>query len=126
MFKGNYYMATFVAFLIVGLALATDHAFASDATGGMGGAGLPWESPLDKFRRSISGPYAYAVAIIGLIIAGSGLIFGGEIGTFGRVMIFSVMVISVIVFANQLLMTVFSGAVVPDGVIIIPEPQGQS
>ena len=30
-------------------------AYAADATGG-GGAGLPWEGPLDKLKRSISGP----------------------------------------------------------------------
>lgn len=95
-----------------------DPAHAADATDG-GGAGLPWEGPLMKLRQSISGPVAFIIALFGIICCGATLIWGGEISEFARRIIYLVLVISIIVFANSLLTGVmFSGAVVPDGVSI--------
>jgi type IV secretory pathway VirB2 component (pilin) len=37
------------------------------------GAGLPWESQLDKVSNSISGPVAKAVGLIAMILCGVGM-----------------------------------------------------
>jgi len=46
-------------------------------------SGMPWEAPLEKVKSSLSGPVAGAIALIGVVAAGAGLIFGGqEMGPF--------------------------------------------
>ncbi|HHP5462057.1 TPA: TrbC/VirB2 family protein [Aeromonas veronii] len=91
---------------------------AADATAG-GGAGLPWEGPLAKLRQSISGPVAFAIALLGIIACGATLIWGGEVSEFVRRIIYVVMVVCVIVFANSLLTgALFAGAVVPHDAVI--------
>lgn len=98
--------------------LLGDMAYASDATAG-GGVALPWETPLEKLRKSVSGPVAFAVSLMGLVAGGIALIFGGEVGEFVKRIIYLVLVISVIVFANTLLTgALFSGAVVPANVLV--------
>jgi len=93
-------------------------AHAADATPG-GGAGLPWEGPLEKLKQSISGPVAFVIALLGIIACGATLIWGGEVSEFTRRIIYVVLVVCIIVFANTLLTGVlFSGAVVPDNVQI--------
>lgn len=108
----------FVALLFFGV---IDSAHAADTTGG-GGAGLPWEGPLDKLRRSISGPVAFVIALLGIIACGATLIWGGEVSEFTKRMIYVILVVCIIVFANTLLTGVlFSGAVVPSDVVISSE-----
>ncbi|AQX20933.1 type IV secretion system protein VirB2 [Bartonella sp. CDC_skunk] len=98
--------------------LLRDMVYASDATAG-GGVALPWETPLEKLRKSVSGPVAFAVSLMGLVAGGIALIFGGEVGEFVKRIIYLVLVISVIVFANTLLTgALFSGAVVPANVLV--------
>jgi type IV secretion system protein VirB2 len=108
-----------LAFLVLGgitfmyLMFASNFAFAADTTGG-GGAGLPWEGPMDKLRQSISGPVAFIIALLGVIACGATLIWGGEISEFTRRIIYIVLVICLIVFANTLLTgALFSGATIP-------------
>lgn len=104
-----------VAILFFG---AIEPAHAADTTGG-GGAGLPWEGPLDKLKKSISGPVAFVIALLGIIACGATLIWGGEVSEFTRRIIYVVLVVCLIVFANTLLTgALFSGAVVPEGVTI--------
>lgn len=89
--------------------LAPDLAFASDV-----GGGLPWETPLATIRDSITGPVAYAISMMGIVVAGAMLIWGGEINEFARRVIMLVLVISLIVAASSLLKTLFvSGALIP-------------
>ena len=87
---------------------------APEAIAGTGGGALPWESPLQTIADSISGPVAYAISLIGIVVAGAMLVWGGEINEFARRIIMLVLVISLIVFATQLLSTLFnvSGAVI--------------
>lgn len=104
-----------VAFLFFGF---IEPAHAADTTGG-GGAGLPWEGPLDKLKRSISGPVAFVIALLGIIACGATLIWGGEVSEFTRRIIYVVLVVCIIVFANTLLTgALFSGATVPEGTSI--------
>ena len=54
--------------------------------------------------------------MLGLIATGATLIWGGEISEFVRRIIYVILVICIIVFANGLLTgALFSGAVVPPG-----------
>ncbi|HGC8067019.1 TPA: TrbC/VirB2 family protein [Yersinia enterocolitica] len=93
-------------------------AHAADATEG-GGAGLPWEGPLNKLKQSISGPVAFVIALLGIIACGATLIWGGEVSEFTRRIIYVVLVVCIIVFANTLLTgALFSGAVVPHDAVI--------
>jgi len=101
-----------LAFLVL---FGADPAHAADTTGG-GGAGLPWEGPLDKLKQSISGPVAFVIALLGIIACGATLIWGGEVSEFTRRIIYVVLVVCLIVFANTLLTgALFSGAMVPNG-----------
>jgi len=78
-------------------------AFASQS-----GSGLPWEAPLTTFRNSVTGPVAYTVSIISMVVAGGVLLFqGGELGGFARTMISLVLVIAVVVGAQNTLSTFF-------------------
>ncbi len=73
---------------------------------------LPWESPLQQIRDSITGPVAYAISLLGIVVCGAVLIFGGEINEFVRRIIMLVLVISLLVFSTDLLTTLFNkGAV---------------
>ncbi|RSV12393.1 conjugal transfer protein TrbC [Sphingomonas sp. ABOLF] len=101
-------MASGAVFLAVMSALSSP-AYA----GSSGGGGLPWESPLQTITQSITGPVAFAVSVIGVVAAGAGLIWGGEISGFTRTLIFVVLVIGLIVAATNILSTLFGvGAMV--------------
>lgn len=103
------------AAVVVFMLLSANFAHASSA-----GTGLPWEGPLQKIVKSFSGPVAFAISLIGLIAAGVGLIWGGEIGGFLRTMVYIILVISVLVFATSILSKVFNaGALIPaDGLVM--------
>lgn len=106
-------------FVILGVAtiilfLMNNISFASDAQSG-GGTSLPWEGPLQTLRKSVSGPVAFGVSLLGLVSGGCMLIFGGEISEFIKRIIYLVLVISIIVFANSIMTSaLFSGAVIPE------------
>ncbi len=91
-----------------GLALAVfllvpEHAFASEGTGGS----LPYESWLVNLRNSVTGPVAFALSIIGIVIAGGVLIFGGDLNGFFRTLIFLVLVMALLVGAQNVMGTFF-------------------
>ncbi|MCA0373623.1 MAG: TrbC/VirB2 family protein [Proteobacteria bacterium] len=69
---------------------------------------LPWESPLQQVRQSISGPVATGISVIAIVAAGATLIWGGEISGFARTMVFIVLVVAVIVGANSII-GIFAG-----------------
>ncbi len=78
-----------------------------------GGTGLQWETPLQKIRDSVTGPVAYAISLLGIVVTGAVLVFGGEINEFVRRIIMLVMVVSLMVFAADILNTLFNkGAVI--------------
>ena len=97
------------------LLLTADPAHASQG----GGAGLPWEGPLEKLKQSISGPVAFVIALLGIVSTGAMLIWGGEISEFTRRMIYVVLVVCIIVFANSLLTgALINGALIPNHEVI--------
>ena len=80
------------------------------AAAATGGGSLPWETPLQTLRDSITGPVAYAVSLMGIVVAGAMLVWGGEINEFVRRMIMLILVISLIIFASNILSTLFNAA----------------
>lgn len=87
---------------------------ASDAIASNGQGALPWEGPLQKVATSISGPVAFSISLIAIVVAGAMLVWGGEINEFARRIIMLVLVISLIVFSSTILSDLFTvtGAVI--------------
>lgn len=71
------------------------------------GGGLPYEGWLTSLRNSVTGPVAFSISIIGLIVAGAVLIFGGELNAFFRTLIFLVLVMALIVGAQNMMANYF-------------------
>ena len=99
----NYKSIWMMGAVVLLLLLMTHPACASSA-----GGGLPFDSWLTKIQKSITGPFAFSAAIIGLVAAGATLIFGGEMNGFMRTLIFFVLVLSFLV-AAQNTMTAITG-----------------
>src|SRR6516164_1549110 len=76
-----------------------------------GGGGLPWETPLQTLSNSISGPVAYGLSLIGLVVSGGVLIFmGGELNHFARIVVQVVLVIPFITAGKNRMTTLGGGA----------------
>lgn len=73
-------------------------------------SGLPWETPLQTLQSSLSGPVAMAVSIIGIVVCGGMLIWGGEINEFARRGAMLVLVIALLVGSNSVLSTLFTSS----------------
>lgn len=83
--------------------LAPHSAFASEGTGGS----LPYEGWLTNLRNSVTGPVAFTLSLIGIVVAGGILIFGGELNGFFRTLIFIVLVMALLVGAQNMMSTFF-------------------
>jgi type IV secretory pathway VirB2 component (pilin) len=81
------------------LFLVAHPAFAASTKGG----GLPFDSWYTTVLESITGPYVYITSIAGIVGAGAGLIFGGDMNGFLRTLIFIVLVLSFTVAAKNTL-----------------------
>lgn len=92
-----------MAMLLVFIFLSPQHALASEGTGGS----LPYESWLTSLRNSVTGPVAFALSIIGIVIAGGMLIFGGDLNGFFRTLIFLTLVMAFLVGAQNMMSTFF-------------------
>lgn len=79
------------------------HAIASEGTGGS----LPYESWLTNLRNSVTGPVAFSLSIVGIVIAGGVLIFGGDLNGFFRSLIFLTLVMAFLVGAQNIMSTFF-------------------
>ncbi len=77
-----------------------------------GGGGLPYESWLVNLRNSVTGPVAFTLSIIGIVVAGGILIFGGELNAFFRTLIFIVLVMALLIGAQNIMTNLFAGAVI--------------
>ena len=93
-----------LALTVTAACLAPDLAHASTATG------LAWETPLETVQASLTGPVAMVIVILGMAVCGFALIFGGELNDFTRRILMVVLAGSVVLFAGQLVTTIFTGA----------------
>ncbi len=85
-------------------------AFAAAGTGGS----LPYEGWLQNLRNSVTGPVAFSLSIIGIVIAGGVLIFGGDLNGFFRTLIFLVLIMALLVGAQNVMGTFFGRSAVID------------
>jgi len=69
--------------------------------------GLPYEGWLRNLQNSVTGPVAFGLSIIGIVIAGGVLIFGGDLNGFFRTLIFIVLVMALLVGANNIMANFF-------------------
>jgi type IV secretory pathway VirB2 component (pilin) len=103
---GRHRLFIAVALILLALFMLAPHpALATPTTGGS----LPYESWLTSLRNSVTGPVAFTLSIIGIVIAGGVLIFGGDLNGFFRTLIFLVLVMALIVGAQNM-MTSFFGS----------------
>jgi|694.fasta_scaffold03356_12 type IV secretory pathway VirB2 component (pilin) len=78
-----------------------------DAHAMQAGGGLPTDDWLAKIRASVTGPYAWTASVLGLVGAGSLLIFGGaDMNGFLRTLLFIVMVLAFLAFAENFIRSV--------------------
>jgi len=92
-----------IIFLLTFFLLIPHYAFAAEGTGGS----LPYEGWLTNLRNSVTGPVAFALSIIGIVVAGGVLIFGGDLNGFFRTLIFMVLVMALLVGAQNMMSTFF-------------------
>ena len=94
--------------LTVGLLTVLVLSIVPDAMASEGSAGaLPYESWLTQLRNSVTGPVAFALSIIGIVVAGGVLIFGGDLNAFFRTLIFLVLVMALLVGAQNMMGSFF-------------------
>ena len=114
-----------LAILLLAILMVLLTPLSASASVGTGGS-LPYETWLENLRNSVTGPVAFSVSITGIVIAGGVLIFGGDLNGFFRTLIFLVLVMALIVGAQNVMSTFFArGAVVamlddraPDSTVI--------
>jgi type IV secretory pathway VirB2 component (pilin) len=100
-----------IGLLILGALLVTPDVWASTGSGGS----LPYESWLTALQNSVTGPVAFAVSIIGIVVAGGVLIFGGDLNAFFRTLIFIVLVMALLVGAQNMMSSFFGkGALIAE------------
>ena len=120
--QNNHNTYLFYALLILmflGLLLFANNALAAVGAGGA----LPYETWLVNLRNSVTGPVAFTLSIVGIVVAGGILIFGGELNAFFRTLIFIVLVMALLVGANNIMTNLFQGAVIPAGVDTANQPE---
>jgi type IV secretion system protein VirB2 len=100
--------------ILFGIIIIAALIFPDAAHAGTAGGGLPYEGFLNKLRSSLTGPVAFTLSIVGIVVAGGTLIFGGDISGFFKTVISLVLVISILVGANSFLTSFFS----PEGAVI--------
>jgi type IV secretory pathway VirB2 component (pilin) len=71
------------------------------------GGGLPWETPLNKVKDSLSGPVALAVGVIAFFAGGAMLVFGGEMTDFARRAALVVLACGFLLGGSNLLQTLY-------------------
>jgi type IV secretory pathway VirB2 component (pilin) len=101
--NNNTVMYLSLTLVITFIILMPTHAFASEGSGG----GLPYEDWLEKLRDSVTGPVAFTLALIGIVVAGSVLIFGGDISGFFRTLMLLVLVMAFLVGAQNMMSSFF-------------------
>lgn len=89
--------------LVIAYIFLLPQAMASTGTGGS----LPYEDWLTSLRNSVTGPVAFTLSIVGIVIAGGVLIFGGDLNGFFRTLMFLVLVMAFLVGAQNMMSTFF-------------------
>lgn len=83
--------------------LLPEYASASEGVGGS----LPYESWLVNLRNSVTGPVAFTLSIIGIVVAGGILVMGSDLSGFFRTLVFIVLVMALLVGAQNMMSNFF-------------------
>ena len=113
--KVLYKLSILLLLIIIAMVfLGLDPAHASTGGSGSSGESMPWEGPLTAMAASFKGPVAFSIALIGMVICGGMLVFGGELGDFARRAIMLMLAISIMSLGTSLLTSMFGlgGAVI--------------
>lgn len=109
-------LITIGLFLFVLFALP-EQVYASQGSGG----GLPYEPFLDRLRASVTGPVAYILSLVGILVGFGGLLFGSDLNGIFRVLLMLILLISVLVGAQNMMSGFFGvGAEIASYPIILP------
>ena len=93
-----------IAFLLAIFCLAASgQAHASEGIGGT----LPYESWLMNLRNSVTGPVAFTLSMVGIVVAGGALVMGGDLSGFFRTLVFIVLVLAFLVGAQNMMSNFF-------------------
>lgn len=84
----------------------------SDALAVGTGGDLPYEAWMTKLRNSVTGPVAFTFALLGIVVAGGILIFGGDLNGFFRTFVLIVLVMAFLVGAQNIMSGLFGGGTV--------------
>jgi len=91
---------------LAGLAVVSSAvSYASTST-----TGLPWETPLQTVKQSLTGPVAAGISVVGIAAGGMALVFGGELSEFAKRACYAVIATGAIVGAGTLMTTLFSSS----------------
>ena len=105
-------VAIFLAVFACAFLSAPFMAMAASSGGGTGvptTGGVPWEAALTRLISTLSGNTALYISMIGLFFAGGILIFGGEMGSFTRMVMMVVLVGSMLAGVGSLVMKFVAG-----------------
>lgn len=91
------------AALLIAAMLAAGTAFAGSSNG------LAFVDTLTKFSETMSGPFAKAVGLLGLIAIGAVMVFGGELSDFVKRLVYVVGAIAIMIGGSSILNFVGGG-----------------
>ena len=91
---------------MAGLALVSSAVSYASSTS----TGLPWETPLQTVKQSLTGPVAAGISVVGIAAGGMALVFGGELSEFAKRSCYAVIATAVIVGAGTIMSTLFSSS----------------
>lgn len=101
--------------------LLPEYASASEGVGGS----LPYESWLVNLRNSVTGPVAFTLSIIGIVVAGGILVMGSDLSGFFRTLVFIVLVMALLVGAQNMMSNFFGrGAEIAANEYIVEAGEG--
>lgn len=107
-FKSAAVAALYIASMLLFMILVSSDVLAS-STGAT--SILPYESWLISFQKSMTGPVAFSVALLGIVGSGFALIFmGAELNRFIRTIIYLILVMTCLIGANAMMTDFFNGA----------------
>lgn len=72
-----------------------------------GSSGMPWEDPLSKIVDSVTGPIAFGISVLGVVVAGLTLVFGGQLDGFVQKIAILSLVIALIVLSVNVMSSLF-------------------
>ncbi len=70
-------------------------------------SGMPWEDPLSKIVDSVTGPIAFGISVLGVVVAGLTLVFGGQLDGFIQKIATLSLVIALIVLSVNVMSALF-------------------